>query len=332
MRKRIRSSVASGGIVIFFLFLLIIMGSGQNPLKKVSFIPQWFPQAEFAGYYVALDKGIYKTHGIDLTIIPGGAERSSVDYVVSKKADFGGTWLSTAIQQRAQGLKLVNIGQVIQRSALMFIVKKTSGIETPQDMNGKKVGLWRGDFQLQPMAFLRKYNLKVKVITQPTSTDYIDLFLMDALDVATAMWYNEYHLIINSGLNPDELNTFFFHDYGLNFPENGIYTLEETYQKDPGLCCAFAKATMEGWEYCFNHREEALDIVIKYMKELHIPASRVHQRWMLERMIDIIQPLEKSVSIGTLLPGDYERVARILLESGLINEIPPFEEFYKKCR
>jgi len=80
------------------------------------------------------------------------------------------------------------------------------------------------------------------------------------------------------------------------------------------------------------HQEEALDIVIKYMRELYIPASRVHQRWMLERMIDIIQPLDKSVSIGTLVPGDYERVARILLESGLINEIPPFEEFYKKCR
>ncbi|MDH5705995.1 MAG: ABC transporter substrate-binding protein [Candidatus Aminicenantes bacterium] len=332
MRERTRSSVALVGTVILMFFLLIILGGGQSPLKKISFMPQWFPQAEFAGYYVALDKGIYKKYGIDLTIMPGGAERSSVDYVASKKADFGGTWLSTAIQKRAQGLKIVNIAQVIQRSALMFIVKKSSGIETPQDMNGKKVGLWRGDFQLQPQAFFKKYNLKVKVIPQPFSTDYIDLFLMDALDVATAMWYNEYHLIINCGLNPDELNTFFFHDYGLNFPENGIYVLEETYRKDPELCCAFVRATMEGWEYCFEHHEEALDIVIKYMKELYIPASRVHQRWMLERMIDIIQPLDRSVPLGTLLPEDYERVAQTLKESRLIKEVPSYEEFYKKCQ
>jgi NitT/TauT family transport system substrate-binding protein len=330
MKKRIGLSVALGLTISLCLFFHVILGSGEEPLKKASFIPQWFPQAEFAGYYVALDKGIYKKHGIDLTIIPGGPEHSSVDYVVSKKADFGGTWLSTAIQQRAQGLKLVNIGQVIQRSALMFITKKTSGIETPQDMDGKKMGLWRGDFQLQPMAFLQKYNLKVKVIPQPFSTDYIDLFLMDALDVATAMWYNEYHLIINSGLNPDELNTFFFHEHGLNFPENGIYTLEETYQKDPDLCHVFVRATIEGWEYCIEHHEEALDIVIKYMKEFHIPASRVHQRWMLERMIDIILPLDQSVPLGTLLEEDYERVARTLKDSGLIKEIPPYAEFYKK--
>lgn len=330
MKKRIGLSVALGLTISLCLLFHVILGSGGEPLKKASFIPQWFPQAEFAGYYVALDKGIYKKYGIDLTIIPGGAERSSVDYIADKRADFGGTWLSSAIQKRAQGLKLVNIGQIIQRSALMFIAKKSSGIETPQDMDGKKVGLWRGDFQFQPQAFFRKYNLNVKVIPQPFSTDYIDLFLMDALDVATAMWYNEYHLIINSGFNTDELKTFFFHEHGLNFPENGIYTLEETYQTDSELCHAFFRATMEGWTYCFDHHEEALDIVIKHMKELHIPASRVHQRWMLERMIDIIHPLDKSVPLGTLLEEDYERVARTLKDNGFIKEIPSYAEFYKK--
>lgn len=330
MKKSTGLSVALGLTVIICLLFHVILSSDEEPLKKASFIPQWFPQAEFAGYYVALDKGIYKKYGIDLTIIPGGAEHSSLDYIADKRADFGGTWLSSAIQKRAQGLKLVNIGQIIQRSALMFIVKKSSGIETPQDMDGKKIGLWRGDFQVQPQAFFRKYNLNVKVIPQPFSTDYIDLFLMDALDVATAMWYNEYHLIINSGLNPDELNTFFFHEHGLNFPENGIYTLEETYQTNPELCHAFVRATMEGWTYCFDHHEEALDIVIKYMKELYIPASRVHQRWMLERMIDIIHPLDQSVPLGTLLEDDYERVARTLKDNGLIKEISPYAEFYKK--
>lgn len=332
MKKCIRFSPSLGLTAIFCLLFLVILGSAEKPLKKATFIPQWFPQAEFAGYYVALDKGIYRKYGIDLTITPGGAEQSSVDYIASKKADFGGTWLSTAIQKRAQGLKLINIGQIIQRSALMLIVKKSSGIKTPQDMDGKKVGLWRGDFQVQPMAFFRKYNLKVNVIPQPFSTDYIDLFLMDALDVATAMWYNEYHLILNAGLNRDELSTFFFHDYGLNFPENGIYTLEETYRKDPDLCCAFVQATIEGWRYCFDHHEEALDVVIRSMKELNLPTSRVHQRWMLERMIDIIQPLDKSVPLGTLLEEDYERVARTLKGNGLLKEVPPYAEFYKKCQ
>ena len=151
--------------------------------------------------------------------------------------------LTTSLQAwNRNGNQVVWLDIPIQRSSLMFITKKSSGIATPRDFEGKKVGLWRGDFQVQPHAFFRKYNLNVRVITQPFSTDYIDLFLMDALDVATAMWYNEYHLILNSGLNADELNTFFFDEYGLNFPENGIYTLEETYSNDPDLCCAFARA------------------------------------------------------------------------------------------
>jgi NitT/TauT family transport system substrate-binding protein len=333
MSNSIKSSVVFGALLALVTPLLSpSLCSGQSQLRNVTFIPQWFPQAEFAGYYVALDKGIYEKYGIALTIIPGGAEHSSVDYLVNHRADFGSTWLSTAIQKRDQGVTLINITQIIQRSSLMFIAKKSSGIETPQDFEGKKVGLWRGDFRVQPQAFFRKYDLNVKVITQPFSTDYINLFLMDALDVATAMWYNEYHLVLNAGLDADELNTFFFDAYGLNFPENGIYTLEETYLKDPDLCCAFARATMEGWEYCFDHHEEALDIVIKYMRELHLPASRVHQRWMLERMIDIIQPLDGSIPLGTLVQEDYERVARTLKDGGLIEEVPPFHEFYRDCK
>jgi NitT/TauT family transport system substrate-binding protein len=145
------------------------------------------------------------------------------------------------------------------------------------------------------------------------------------------MWYNEYHIILNSGLNPDELTTFFFHEHELNFPEDGIYTLEDTFQKDPDLSCAFVKASIEGWLYAFAHPEEALDIIIKYMIEAHVPANRVHQRWMLERMKDLILPKDSGIPIGTLLPSDYERVSKELKESGLMNEIPDFDSFYKKC-
>jgi NitT/TauT family transport system substrate-binding protein len=145
------------------------------------------------------------------------------------------------------------------------------------------------------------------------------------------MWYNEYHIILNSGLNPDELTNFFFNEYGLNFPEDGIYALEDNFQKNPGLYCAFVKATIEGWEYAFAHQKEALNIVIKYMTEVHIPANRVHQEWMLERMKDLILPLDTHTPIGALLPADYDRVARELEESGLIKEIPDFDSFYMEC-
>jgi NitT/TauT family transport system substrate-binding protein len=241
------------------------------------------------------------------------------------KADFVSMWLSAAIQRRSSGVRLINIGQVIQRSALMLVAKKSSNIKTPKDMNGKKIGLWPGDFQIQPKAFLNKYNLHVTVVPQSFS---VNLFLRGGVDVASAMWYNEYHVILNAGINPDELNTFFFDDYGLNFPEDGIYTLEETYQKDPALSCAFVEASLEGWRYAFSHPEETLDIVLKYISRANIPANRVHQRWMLGRMQDIVFPRDKNAKLGLLQETDYQRVCQELVKHGTVKNIPDYGSFF----
>lgn len=315
-------------LISFFCFIAISISAKEEPLKKATFIPQWAPQAQFVGYYVAYEKGIYKKHGVDLTIIPGGPEASPSELLNSHQADFATLWLSSGIQMRDAGIGLVNIAQILQRSALMLVAKKTSGIETLQDINGRKVGLWGPIFQIQPKALFKKYDIHVKIISQSYS---VNLFLRDGVDVASAMWYNEYHTILNAGINPEELTTFFFYEYGLNFPEDGIYTLQETYEKDPELCCAFVKASIEGWQYAFVHPEEALDVVMKYMEEAHIPANRIHQKWMLERMKDLILPEDTSIAMGRLLFDDYERVAQGLKENKLIDEIPGFETFYKRC-
>jgi NitT/TauT family transport system substrate-binding protein len=317
---------------ILFLFLIIfnfiISTCRSEELNKITFIPHWVPQAQFAGYYVAYEKGIYKKYGIDLTILKGGPDSSSAEFLEKGKADFATMWLSTAIQKRSQGLKLVNIGQIIQRSALMLVAKKTKGIHKPEDINGKKVGLWGAEFQIQPKAFFKKYNLKVKVIPQSFS---VNLFLKDGVDVASAMWYNEYHSILNSGINPEELTTFFFYDYGLNFPEDGIYTLEKNFKKELSLSCAFVKASIEGWLYAFAHPDEAMDIILKYMSLAKIPANRMHQKWMLERMKDLISPQDNKTPIGILLKADFLRVAKELKENGFIKDIPEFESFYREC-
>jgi NitT/TauT family transport system substrate-binding protein len=312
---------------VFFLFMPYRV-EAEQPLKRASFLPQWIPQAQFAGYYVAYEKGIYKKYGIDLTILKGGPDSSAVEFLKKGKADFTTLWLSTAMHESSKGLKLINIGQIVQRSALMLVAKKSRGINKPEDINDKKVSLWREDFQIQPRAFFKKYNLKVEVVPQSFS---VNLFLRDGVDVASAMWYNEYHTILNSGLNPEELTTFFFYDYGLNFPEDGIYTLEKNFKKDPSLSCAFVKASIEGWLYAFAYPDEALNIVLKYMSAAKIPANKIHQEWMLKRMKDLIFPKDNKVPIGTLLQSDFLRVAREMKENGFIKEIPNFESFYRKC-
>jgi NitT/TauT family transport system substrate-binding protein len=297
-----------------------------DTLKKATLIPHWVPQAQFAGYYYALEKGLYKKHGVDLTILSGGPYSSPLDLLKERKADFATLWLSSAIQARSQGLKLINIGQVLDRSALMLVAKKSSGILTPWDMNGKKVGLWGPMFQLQPMAFFKRYYLDVKIVPQSYS---VNLFLRDGVDVASAMWYNEYHTILASGINPEELTTFFFHEHGLNCPEDGIYVLEDLYKRDPQLCKSFVKGSIEGWMAAFERPEEAVEMVMRNLQKEHIPATRVHQRWMLERMKDLIMAQDGRAMKGKLLPDDYYHVAIELQESGLAEGIPEFTAFYR---
>lgn len=306
--------ILNGCIALFFCLVTLIFifvpiaAYATNKIYNASFIPQWSPQAQFAGYYVAYEKGIYKKYGINVNILTGGPYTVPFKMLEEKRADFCTAWLSTAIQKRSQGLRLVNIAQIVKRSALMLVAKKEKGITRPEDLNGKRIGLWRDEFRLQPMALFKKFKLNVTIVPQAQS---INLFLRDGVDVASAMWYNEYHTILSSGINTDELTSFFFHEYGLNFPEDGIYTLEETFKKNKDLVCNFAKASIEGWLYAFTHEEEALDIVLKYMKAANVPANRVHQKWMLMRMKDLILPEGTTdTSTGILNKEDFLRVAR----------------------
>ncbi|MDQ5987830.1 MAG: hypothetical protein CSYNP_03576 [Syntrophus sp. SKADARSKE-3] len=307
-----------------FAFVTPTATALAQSIKKASFMPLWSPQAQFAGYYTALDKGIYRKHGIDLTIINGGPDYSSSEYLRSGKTDFAVLWLTTAIQERASGVRLVNLAQIIQQSSMMLIAKKSSGIKTPADMNGKKVGLWGGPFAIPPHTFFKKYGLHVREIPQSYT---VNLFLRGGIDVASAMWYNEYHTILNAGFDPDELNIFLFKDYGVNLPEDGLYALEETVSKDPALAQAFVQASLEGWNYAFAHPDEALDIIIKYMRQAKIPANRTHQKWMLERMQDLITPPAGRGGIGLLWQADYETTGQILIKNRVIKELPGFKTF-----
>jgi NitT/TauT family transport system substrate-binding protein len=311
------------------LLLMLCVGTHsavavETALKKVSLAPLWSPQAQFAGYYVALDKGIYARHGIDLTILKGGVGQSPAQSLQNGTADFAILWLTTALKQNSNGSRLVNVAQIIQKSSLMLISKKSSGIRTLADMNGKKVGQWGGDLSIPSRALFARHGIKVREV--PLSQT-VNIFLRGGIDVTSAMWYNEYHTIISAGVNPDELTVFSLSEQGMNYPEDGIYTLEKTYRKDPALVGAFAAASLEGWRYAFAHPDEALGIVLKYMRDARLPANRVHQKWMLDRMRDLVMPGGAESAAGILKEQDYQAVGAALHTDGLIRAYPDYGAF-----
>ena len=329
---RALSGVAWGGVMRAPAFaLLLVSGLSLLParanapaLERATLVTLWSPQAQFAGFYVALEKGMYSRLGVDLAILPGGPGISPGDLLRDGRADFAVLWLSTALRQRDDGTRLVHLAQVIQRSAMMLIAKRASGIRTVADMRGRKVGVWGGDFTIPPRALFAQAGIQVREIPQ---THTINLFLRDGIDVTSAMWYNEYHTILNAGLDPDELSLFFLKDLGVRFPEDGLYTLERTVAADPALVEAVVRGSREGWAYAFAHPDEALDIVIRAMREAHLPANRVHQRWMLERMRELVQREDGRPLLGSLPEPDYTAVAATLLHNRLIERVPPYRAF-----
>jgi len=196
-------------------------------------------------------------------------------------------------------------------------------------MMHRTVGLWDGNSRIEAELFLKMHRLQVKVIPQSFT---VNLFLFNGLDVASATSYNEFHTIIDSGYDRDELVTLFFSDYGLDFPQDGIYVLDRTYRCDGEMCRAFTEASMRGWEYSFAHPDEALDTVMKYMEQEHIPASRVHQKWMLDNVRNLVAPDGISELSGELSKDCYDKLAGLMRDCGMIRTVPPFSDFYKGVR
>ncbi len=289
---------------------------------------QWFPQSQFAGYIMAFEKGFYKDLGLDVQIQFSDGTDSPINKILNEEAKFCTAWLSQAIVLKTQRIPIVNISQILQKSSLMLVTKKASNILKSADMNGKCISTWGGDFSIQPNAFFKRFDIKAKVVPQSFT---IDAFLAGACDVCSAMYYNEYHKFIQAGINEDELVPFFYSDYDLNFPEDGIYCTEETYNSNPELCNKIVQASVAGWEYAFVHPEETLDFVMKYCDEFHMQTNRSHQKWMLKAIETAVkyQVGDDPANWGKLRKDDFLRVAYELKEQGFIDEIPSFDSFFK---
>jgi len=312
-----------------FLLLSVTLGSGQN--STLTFVPQYLPQAQFAGYYAALDQGFYEKLGLTVRLIhPSGGE-SAMKLLKEGKTDIISSFLIDGLTEHVlNDVPLINIAQLSQHSSMMFVTKEKSGIDSISELDQKKVAIWSSGFDKLPRAILKAKGVEVEFVPIYNT---INLFLEEGVDAMTVMYYNEYDQIINSGVNEGELNTFFFSDVkGFDIPEDGLYCLEDTYHARKEELKKFVEATLQGWDYVAQNKEYALDLVVDKMNEAHLANNRAHQRWMLNQVLDLLSPKEKDIKEGHLLEADFRQALDILqsnLEAGA--EMPgiKFEEFYK---
>jgi NitT/TauT family transport system substrate-binding protein len=311
-------------------FALVSVSRGDDStLEKVTLLPHWIPQAQFAGYMIALEKGFFRDAGIRLELMKGGPQTPPFDFLANRKTDFCTGWLSTAVRHRVRGIPVVNVGQFFQRSSLMLVTRKALGVKSPEDLSNRRIGLWEGDFRIPALALFRKFGLRPVIVPL---YETVNLFHANAVDAVSVMEYNEYHLLLNSGLNADELNVLRLRDYGMNFPEDGLYCLESFQRERPDLCARMLEACVKGWRYALDHPDETLKCVMRHANEAHTGTNLAHQRWMLAKIKEIMPENDNAGEMGRLRRDDYENVCATLKESGVISLIPNYADFHKGPR
>jgi NitT/TauT family transport system substrate-binding protein len=293
----------------------VAMASGAYAADKVTIQLKWVTQAQFAGYYVAKAKGIYKDADLDVTINPGGPDVAPPQVIAGGGADVVIDWMPSALASREKGVPLVNISQTFKKSGLELTCRKDTGIKTPADFKGKTIGVWFGGNEYPFLAWMAKLGLKtdgspggIKVIKQGFN---VDPLLQKQADCISTMTYNEYWQVIDAGYKPDQLVVFKYSDEGVATLEDGLYVMEPKL-KDPAFVAKMAKfvgASEKGWDWARKNDKEAAKIVIAAdttgAQTLH------HQEQMMGEIAKLLDP-----GNGKLDPKDYDRTVSELLSGG----------------
>jgi len=281
---------------------------------KVTLQLKWVTQAQFAGYFVAKDKGFYKDEGLDVTIKPGGPDVAPPQVIAGGGADVIIDWMPSALASREKGLALVNIAQPFKRSGMMLTCRKDSGVKTPSDLRGRTLGVWFYGNEYPFLSWMSQLGVPtdgsaqgVTVLKQGFNVDPI---LQKQADCVSTMTYNEYWQIIDAGLGADELVTFKYEDQGVATLEDGLYVLEDNL-KDAAFVdkmARFVRASMKGWAWARENSDAAADIVLE--NDETGAQTEKHQR----RMMGEINKL--TAGGGKLVEADYERTVATLMSGG----------------
>jgi NitT/TauT family transport system substrate-binding protein len=301
---------------ILAIFASLALSGSALAQQKVTFTPQWTPQAQFAGYYVAKELGFYEEAGIEVDIVHPNATESAISRLRSNDSQFTTLQLCQAMETIDNGVPLVNILQTSMNNGLVIVSRND---ENPIKQKGIRVGTWSVGFDQIALAMSLKEDLNYQWIPFATS---INLFVAGAIDATLAMSYNEYYLLKQSGVTLTENNVYRFCDHNYNVQEDGVYMLRDCYNKNKEAAHRFAQASRKGWEYCAEHPEEALDIVMKYVKMFNVATNRTMQKLQLQEILRLQVDRDSGEREFRLRPDMVKLASDLMLDSQLLlNEV-----------
>jgi NitT/TauT family transport system substrate-binding protein len=298
---------------------LLLGAGGAEAADELTLQLKWVTQAQFAGYYVAKDKGFYDEVDLDVTILPGGPDIAPPQVIAGGGADVIVEWMPAALASRERGVPLVNIAQIFDRSGMMMTCLKETGIATPEDFPGHTLGVWFFGNEYPFLSWMSQLGIPtqggedgVTVLKQGFN---VDPLLQKQADCISTMTYNEYWQVIDAGLTPEDLVVFPYEDQGVATLEDGLYVLESSLDDEAMVdkLARFLQASIRGWEYAAEHPDEAADIVLE--NDETGAQTEKHQRRMMGEINKLVGSGGEQ-GIGYLDPADYQRTVDVLLAGG----------------
>lgn len=289
---------------------------------------KWVPQAQFAGYFVAKDKGYYEQEGLNVEILPGGPDIVPEQQVAGGSADIGVDWVGSLLTSQEQEMPLIQIAQIFQKSGLVVVSKKSAGMNTPADLKGKKVGNWMGGNEFELLALFDKYGLDPNKDVSFTKQGFtMDQFLGGELDAASAMTYNEYQILLESGLKDSDLNVIDMNDEGVAMLEDNLFANKEWLDANKETAAKFVRASLKGWKDAIADPEAAVDSVMKQADSGS--TTKEHQLKMMQEVAKLIQPEGfDETKMGYTDEKMFQQTADIALKFGVIKEAANVQEAY----
>lgn len=287
--------------------------------QKFIFTPQWTAQAQFAGYYVAQEKGFYKEAGLDVEIVHPSASQPAMNRISHNESHATTLMLPQAMEIIDNGIPLVNILQTSMNSGLVIVSRRN---ESPLKQRGMRLGTWSVGFDQLVIAMSLKENLDYQWVRFASG---INLLLSGAIDATVAMSYNEYYQLMQAGLELTDTNVYRFCDHGYNVQEDGVYVTRAYFKKHKDEALRFAQASRRGWEWAAEHPDETLEIVMQYVRDGRVETNRILQKLMLEEILRLQVDRESGEREFRLRPDMVAQMNQLMVENQMLLNPVPYE-------
>ncbi len=292
--------------------------------KKFIFTPQWTAQAQFAGYYVAKEKGFYKQAGLDVDIVHPSITQPAISRVRNNESQTTTLGLCQALEVIDDGIPMVNILQTSMNTSLVLVSRKDVD---PLKQPGMKVGIWNAGFGQMAICMSIKDHLNYEWVRFASN---VNLFVSGAIDATLVMSYNEYYQLAQSGVKLTERNVYRFSDHDYNVQEDGLYMTKAYYDEHRDEARRFAEASKKGWEWAVAHPDETLDIVMDYVRREHIGTNRVLQKLMLAEVLNLLVDRESKKREYRLRPDMVKKASQLMVENMMLKNEVKYEQLIAK--